>query len=133
MGGLGRKKEEEIDWQSDEINENDLYHSPRPAFYANAKPSKRTQVPRDVAIPYFRFRKDRFYDWPPDPTVSRATPMSTGSRNPYDEGGGRNNSADGDFDYNNAQSNGMQNRVRMGRQYQVRNERVGLRNRSRGS
>ena len=59
----------------DEPVEGDVYHSPRPAFYAHARPSRRNQIPRDVAIPYFRFRKDRFYDWPPDPTVSRATPI----------------------------------------------------------
>ena len=31
--------------------------------------------PRSVAVPYSRFKKDRFFDWPPDPTVSRATPL----------------------------------------------------------
>ena len=62
----------------EEINEADLYHSPRPAFYAHTKPTRRTQIPRDVAVPYFRFRKERFFDWPPDPTVSRATPLLTG-------------------------------------------------------
>ena len=70
--GRSKRKEEE---NEEEINEADLYHSPRPAFYAHTRPSRRTQVPRDVAVPYFRFRKDRFYDWPPDPTVSRATPL----------------------------------------------------------
>jgi hypothetical protein len=30
---------------------------------------------RAVVIPYSRLKKDRFFDWPPDPTVSRATPM----------------------------------------------------------
>jgi hypothetical protein len=34
-----------------------------------------TRKGRAVAIPYSRFRKERFYDWPPDPTVSRATPL----------------------------------------------------------
>lgn len=69
----------------DEPAEADVYHSPRPAFYAHARPSRRNQIPRDVAIPYFRFRKDRFYDWPPDPTVSRATPIFTSGG----AGGGR--------------------------------------------
>mmetsp|Transcript_5709 Transcript_5709/g.13653 ORF Transcript_5709/g.13653 Transcript_5709/m.13653 type:complete len:1053 (+) Transcript_5709:106-3264(+) len=81
--GLNRKKEDEIE-QSDEIREAEMFHSPRPAFFAHTKPSKRTQVPRDVAVPYFRFRKDRFYDWPPDPTVSRATPMLMMTR--FEEG-----------------------------------------------
>ena len=35
-----------------------------------------SKTPRGVTIPYTRLRKDRFYDWPPDPTVSKATPMS---------------------------------------------------------
>mmetsp|Transcript_32962 Transcript_32962/g.36741 ORF Transcript_32962/g.36741 Transcript_32962/m.36741 type:complete len:1024 (+) Transcript_32962:145-3216(+) len=134
--GLGRKKDDEIDHQTDEINENDLFHSPRPAFYAHVKPNKRTQVPRDVAIPYFRFRKDRFYDWPPDPTVSRATPMLTDSQTMFDEneGGGRHNGfngIDGDYDYSNIQGNKMHNRARVGRQISGSNERGGLRHRSR--
>ena len=70
----GRKAKEE---EEEEVNEADLYHSPRPAFFAHTRPTRRTQIPRDVAVPYFRFRKDRFYDWPPDPTVSRATPLLT--------------------------------------------------------
>lgn len=76
-GGLfgSRKKDDDDDDEEKEINEADLYRSPRPAFYAHTRPTRRTQVPRDVAVPYFRFRKERFYDWPPDPTVSRATPL----------------------------------------------------------
>jgi len=70
--GRSKGKKEEAE---EEINEAELFQSPRPAFCANARGTKRTQVPRDVAVPYFRFRKDRFYDWPPDPTVSRATPL----------------------------------------------------------
>ena len=77
VGLFGSKRSEEAD-ELEEINEADLYHSPRPAFYAHTKPTRRTQIPRDVAVPYFRFRKERFFDWPPDPTVSRATPLLTG-------------------------------------------------------
>jgi hypothetical protein len=74
--GWGRgRKEDKDEAPAEEVNEADLYHSPRPPFYAHTRPTRRTQVPRDVAVPYFRFRKDRFYDWPPDPTVSRATPL----------------------------------------------------------
>lgn len=36
--------------------------------------SKKTSC-RAVVVPYARLKKDRFYDWPPDPTVSRATPV----------------------------------------------------------
>jgi hypothetical protein len=48
----------------------------RPAFSTghNSRTSKKTR-PREVAVPYSKLRKDRFYDWPPDPTVSRATPV----------------------------------------------------------
>jgi hypothetical protein len=73
MWGRSRKNKDEP--EEEEVNEAELYHSPRPAFYAHTRPTRRTQVPRDVAVPYFRFRKDRFFDWPPDPTVSRATPL----------------------------------------------------------
>jgi hypothetical protein len=30
---------------------------------------------RAVVVPYTRMKKDRFFHWPPDPTVSRATPV----------------------------------------------------------
>jgi hypothetical protein len=82
----GRSRKKDAEENEEEINEAELYHSPRPAFYAHTRPTRRTQVPRDVAVPYFRFRKDRFYDWPPDPTVSRATPLlatSTEARHEY--------------------------------------------------
>jgi len=72
--GRSRKKSEDM---GEELTEAELYQSPRPAFSANERGTKRSQIPRDVAVPYFRFRKDRFYDWPPDPTVSRATPLHT--------------------------------------------------------
>jgi hypothetical protein len=74
--GRSKKKEEEDEFKEAEMKEAELYQSPRPAFYAHNKPTRKNQIPRDVAVPYFRFRKDRFFDWPPDPTVSRATPMS---------------------------------------------------------
>lgn len=37
---------------------------------------KKNVPPRGVIIPYSRLRKERFYDWPPDPSVSRATPLA---------------------------------------------------------
>jgi hypothetical protein len=89
-GGLfgSRKNGDDEDDTDKEIAEADLYRSPRPAFYAHTRPTRRTQVPRDVAVPYFRFRKERFYDWPPDPTVSRATPlMGAAMDNHHDLGG----------------------------------------------
>lgn len=50
----------------------------RPAFesalHGQTTSSKKLQ-PKAVAIPYSRLKKERFYDWPPDPTVSRATPI----------------------------------------------------------
>lgn len=51
----------------------------RPAFSTqhNSRSSKKLR-PREVAVPYSKLRKDRFYDWPPDPTVSRATPVPIG-------------------------------------------------------
>ena len=39
------------------------------------KPTSTKLSPRSIAIPYSHVRKERFYDWPPDPTVSRATPI----------------------------------------------------------
>lgn len=52
--------------------------SERPAFrsalHGQSSINSKLQ-PRGVAIPYSRFKKERFYDWPPDPTVSRATPI----------------------------------------------------------
>lgn len=51
----------------------------RPAFKSELRgqsASSRKMVPRAVTIPYSRVKKDRFFDWPPDPFVSRATPMS---------------------------------------------------------
>jgi len=67
------------------FNENETEHGElveddgeRPAFssmiHGSSSSSKKIE-PRAVAIPYSRLKKDRFFDWPPDPTVSRATPM----------------------------------------------------------
>lgn len=49
----------------------------RPAFSAATyhKASKVPLEPREVVVPYTRVRTERFYDWPPDPTMSRATPV----------------------------------------------------------
>ena len=56
----------------------DCVTTSRPAFFSglHGQTASNTKLqPRAVAIPYSRFRKERFYDWPPDPTVSRATPI----------------------------------------------------------
>lgn len=56
----------------------DCVAASRPAFFSglHGQTTSNTKLqPRAVAIPYSRFRKERFYDWPPDPTVSRATPI----------------------------------------------------------
>jgi hypothetical protein len=56
----------------------------RPAFSSQMHGqaiSKKIQ-PRAVAIPYSRLMKSRFYDWPPDPTVSRATPIMLAAESP---------------------------------------------------
>jgi len=119
--GINRRKEDETDQQADEIKEAEMFHSPRPAFFAHTKPSKRTQVPRDVAVPYFRFRKDRFYDWPPDPTVSRATPMLMTTQFEEDE--------EGELQENIINHHGTLG----GPQYQGMSERRGLRNRGRSN
>lgn len=52
---------------------------PRPAFIGVARHPKSSKVPlepREVVVPYTRIRTERFYYWPPDPTVSRATPIA---------------------------------------------------------
>lgn len=50
---------------------------PRPAFCAATyhRASKVLLEPREVVVPYTRVRTERFYDWPPDPTVSQASPV----------------------------------------------------------
>lgn len=52
---------------------------PRPAFTGatrHPKASKAPLEPREVVVPYTRIRTERFYYWPPDPTVSKATPVA---------------------------------------------------------
>lgn len=61
-----------IDGDPDSLAEPDR-QAFRPEHHVQATSSRKT--PRSVAIPYSRLKKDRFFDWPPDPTVSRATPM----------------------------------------------------------
>jgi hypothetical protein len=55
----------------------------RPPFssYRQAVSGKKLP-PRAVVIPYSRLMKTRFYDWPPDPTVSRATPIMLAANSP---------------------------------------------------
>jgi hypothetical protein len=48
----------------------------RKPFSAAGKARKQSVEPREIIVPYGPFRKERFYDWPPDPTVARATPIS---------------------------------------------------------
>jgi hypothetical protein len=113
MWGRSRKAKDEK--EEEEVNEADLYHSPRPAFFAHTRPTRRTAVPRDVAVPYFRFRKDRFYDWPPDPTVSRATPLLATSRDDaqdeFDLDGSRHPQSQYDGDgYDGEKSGGVRRR-----------------------
>jgi hypothetical protein len=50
-------------------------------------------APRSIAIPYSRVRKERFFDWPPDPTVSRATPLPLWGPLPEERGAGRDDSS----------------------------------------
>lgn len=47
----------------------------RPVFTtrSNAWGNKKSLSPREVLVPYSRFRKERFYDFPPDPTVARCS------------------------------------------------------------
>ena len=63
----------------DPTTEDEEDEKERPAFqsalHGQSSSSKKMQ-PRAVAIPYSRLNKERFYDWPPDPTVSRATPIA---------------------------------------------------------
>lgn len=60
-------------------NKDDLDESmkiERAPFRADGKDTSSSKVqPRCIVIPYTRFKKERFFDWPPDPTVSRATPL----------------------------------------------------------
>lgn len=73
--GIKDKKKQKNELASDSL-ETDVVDE-RPPFLPNhhANTSKKVQ-PRSVVIPYSRVKKDRFFDWPPpDPTVSKATPL----------------------------------------------------------
>lgn len=61
-------------WKEEESVEKE-----RPAFQTDwhSHASTKKSQPRAVVIPYGRLKKDRFFDWPPDPTVSRATPINS--------------------------------------------------------
>lgn len=65
-------------FHENETENGELDEAGRPAFssliHGSTSSSKKIE-PRAVAIPYTRLNKDRFHDWPPDPTVSRATAM----------------------------------------------------------
>jgi hypothetical protein len=75
-GWFGKSKKKSEDTVADDLLNN--FEFERPSFKSDLrdKGSGRRLAPRSVAVPYSRFRKDRFYDWPPDPTVSRATPVA---------------------------------------------------------
>ena len=70
---MSSKKDDELDKYSSSANR---------VFYGqhkkdtNASASSSTIEPRQVHVPYTPFRRDRFYDWPPSPAVSRATPLN---------------------------------------------------------
>ena len=61
----------------------------RPPFSSDlhGQSSSKKLPPRSIAVPYSRVRKERFYDWPPDPTVSRATPIYLFGPPPSDNAG----------------------------------------------
>jgi hypothetical protein len=67
-----RAAAEKVDDEDDDVKVD------RPPFrtdpYEKVSSSKKSQS-RSIVIPYTRFKPDRFFDWPPDPTVSRATPL----------------------------------------------------------
>jgi hypothetical protein len=58
-----------------EVNSTGPYLDNRQPFAANTKATKKQVQPREIVVPYSRFRKERFFDWPPDPSVARATPV----------------------------------------------------------
>jgi len=70
---MSSKKDDELDTYSSSANR---------VFYGqhkkdtNASASSSTIEPRQVHVPHTPFRRDRFYDWPPSPAVSRATPLN---------------------------------------------------------
>jgi hypothetical protein len=123
--GRNRKKDEEDEAREAEMKEAEMFQSPRPAFFAHKTPTRRTQVPRDVAVPYFRFRKDRFYDWPPDPTVSRATPLLA-----YLQAAREEATKDGDMELERSSTHKSKSRGGQQQPMYGRDEPTGLRNRS---
>mmetsp|Transcript_40846 Transcript_40846/g.85005 ORF Transcript_40846/g.85005 Transcript_40846/m.85005 type:complete len:1211 (-) Transcript_40846:1229-4861(-) len=74
-GFFGRKKRGNKTPQSSEPTE--FFAHERPPFCSDysSNANRKSMQPRSVVIPYSKLRKERFYDWPPDPTVSRATPL----------------------------------------------------------
>lgn len=59
---------------------------PFAAAHQKSVSSGKKLLPRGVAIPYSRLKKDRFFDWPPDPTVSRATAIDFNAPQRHEEG-----------------------------------------------
>lgn len=74
-GFFGRRKRNNKNQHSAEPSE--FFSCERPPFCGDYGSSTNRKVaqPRSVVIPYGKLRKERFFDWPPDPTVSRATPL----------------------------------------------------------
>ena len=72
---LQKGKSKELTLASSEQLDQNLVHNRRPFAGAGVKSTKKNLQPREVVVPYSQFRKERFYDWPPDPTVARVTPI----------------------------------------------------------
>jgi len=74
-GFFGRKKRGSKTPQADAPSE--FFAHERPPFSSDhgSNTNRKALQPRSVVVPYSKLRKERFYDWPPDPTVSRATPL----------------------------------------------------------
>lgn len=76
----GRRKNKRFRKRDRKGSDADDMRVMRPAFTTGVTPTNRRHHPRGVVVPYSRLMKDRFYDWPPDPTVSRATPLEVASK-----------------------------------------------------
>jgi hypothetical protein len=75
LSKISSKKDKDDDISFDFDSQVDNVEA-RPAFSTQHNSSRKKGLrPREVAVPYSKLRKDRFFDWPPDPTVSRATPI----------------------------------------------------------